>query len=296
MSTTLTPIPDSDNMEPSGPLQRITAQLRGLRRSSRTETAATPRFTPSLPQADLLSEYVHDTVRATSAKRKIIIVAVGIISLNALIWFGQAPLINAARSGLTASEVSMTEYNEQVNALAPIRDLYGEIIAQKKTVNRTLSSEVLTSTLLRTVADAAPQHGVTLTAVNVGVTGIPGTSEGTDVSGCPNPDPFQATTTIGCVTINGTAPSRADAAAFLNSIDQSAAFINAYLSAAQVNEGESRLSFTASVALAQAAFSGRYEATAPTSPIGDAAPNEQPPPSACDLAPGACAPIDDPEG
>ena len=76
------------------------------------------------------------------------------------------------------------------------------------------------------------------------------------VSACPGPDPFNTKPVIGCITLAGSATSRAQVGELVIALDRIGLFVEPFISTTSASD--STVTFGGSVGLSQAAFSKRY--------------------------------------
>ena len=96
---------------------------------------------------------------------------------------------------------------------------------------------------------------------------------GTSTAGasvCPGPDPFQTETIIGCVTLSGTAVSRAEVGELVTRLGSMGLFVEPFISTTTTGDTAS-VTFSGSVGLSEKVYSNRY---APAAPAGTAAPTD----------------------
>ena len=77
------------------------------------------------------------------------------------------------------------------------------------------------------------------------------------VSPCPGPDPFNTKPVIGCMTLSGTAASRAEVGDLVIALGASDLFVEPFISTT-TSGGRPTVTFSGSVGLSQTAYSNRY--------------------------------------
>ena len=88
---------------------------------------------------------------------------------------------------------------------------------------------------------------------------------------CPGPDPFQTETIIGCVTLSGTAVSRAQVGELVTNLGSMGLFVEPFISTTTTGDSAS-VTFSGSVGLSEKVYSRRY-APAPATTTDPAAPS-----------------------
>lgn len=233
---------------------------------------------PVVPTVNLLSPWVFDALQTRRLRRRF---AVGAALLALLIgagWAVQELRIRQAEQVLTVEQAETARLTAETNELAPVRVYVATVEGQKTTVSQTMANEVLTSRVLAALRAATPA-GATVESVAVTVSPPPppppspapapdGSTEGAETpppapvappveSPCPGPDPFNTRTVVGCVTLSGTADSRATVGSLVIRLGGERLFVEPFINTTTTAEGD-EVSFTGSVGLSEKAVSGRY--------------------------------------
>jgi hypothetical protein len=192
-------------------------------------------------------------------------------------WAVQELRIRQAEQVLTVEQAETARLTAEANELAPVRVYVATVEGQKATVSQTMANEVLTSRVLAALRTATPA-GATVESVAVTVSPPPpppappapapdGSTDGEAPppapvappveSPCPGPDPFNTRTVVGCVTLSGTADSRATVGSLVIRLGGERLFVEPFINTTTTAEGD-EVSFTGSVGLSEKAVSGRY--------------------------------------
>lgn len=234
---------------------------------------------PVVPTVNLLSPWVFDALATRRLRRSFAVAAALLALLVGAGWAVQELRIRQAEQVLTVEQAETARLTAEANELAPVRVYVATVEGQKGTVAQTMANEVLTSRILAALREATPA-GATMTSVAVTVSPPPpppapapapeSTADGEAAetpapapvpvpveSPCPGPDPFNTRTVVGCVTLSGTADSRATVGAFVIRLGGERLFVEPFINTTTTAEGD-EVSFTGSVGLAEKAVSGRY--------------------------------------
>lgn len=235
---------------------------------------------PVVPTVNLLSPWVFDELQTRRLRRRFVVAAALLVLLVGAGWAVQELRIRQADQVLTVERAETARLTAQVNELAPVRVYVATVEGQKATVAQAMANEVRSSRILEALQDATPA-GVSVSSVAVTISPPPpppppaaaptdGATDGTDAetpapppvpvpveSPCPGPDPFNTRTVVGCVTLSGTADSRATVGSFVIRLGGERLFVEPFINTTTTAEGD-EVSFTGSVGLSDKALSGRY--------------------------------------
>jgi hypothetical protein len=138
-----------------------------------------------------------------------------------------------------------------------------------------MAQEIYFSKVLAGLRAASP-IGSSMQSISVTIApaAAPGASTGTpDGSVCPGPDPFRTETIVGCVTLSGTAVSRAEVGELVTNLGSSELFVEPFISTTTTGDAQT-VSFSGSVGLSEKVYSHRYGPVPTTSssaaPLPDA--------------------------
>lgn len=231
---------------------------------------------PVVPTVNLLSPWVFDALQTRRLRRRFAVAAALLALLIGAGWAVQELRIRQAEQVLTVEQAETARLTAETNKLAPVRVYVATVEGQKGTVAQAMANEVLTSRILAALRAATPA-GATVASVAVTVSPPPpapvapapapeGDTAATPApapapvpveSPCPGPDPFNTLTVVGCVTLSGTADSRATVGSFVIRLGGERLFVEPFINTTTTAEGD-EVSFTGSVGLSEKAVSGRY--------------------------------------
>ncbi len=208
-------------------------------------------------------------------------------------WAFQVLSLRSAEATLNGEEAAAAARQAQITELAPVRSYVEGVRGRATEVETTMSTDISFSQSLLSLVRAAPA-GITIDSAAVTVltaaqaaaasgvvaaapdptatedtaeAGVPAVADdptrGLSGSGCPGPDPFAATPSVGCLVISGTATDRRTVGQLVQRLAQQDLFVEPFISttttdAADPTGGDS-LSFSGTVGLTPLVFSGRYD-------------------------------------
>jgi len=192
--------------------------------------------TVSLPRVNLLPGAIRQSIRINNTIKRFAIASGVIVGLAVVVYLMQIPAINQAEEKLNISMESNQELNAQVVALSPIGELYAALTRQQDFVKETLASSPRASEVFMRMQRAADQVGpsaVTINSTSISYQGIP--LPDATFNPCPNPDPFNESITIGCMSFNATADSRDQISSFLNYLAADPLFVGPFVDSSIIN-------------------------------------------------------------
>jgi hypothetical protein len=215
-----------------------------------------------LPAVNLLSDSAFARLAARRLRHRFGAGAVAMAVLVAGAWGFQHVRVEEARKLVAVEQAETTRLTGQTQVLAPVRTYVSGVAVQQQTVQTAMAGEVYLSDVLDGVRDATPV-GAELVSVAVtvtpaaGSTGAEGAAAVGTVSACPGPDPFNTRTVIGCVTLSGTAGSRAEVGDMVIALGASPLFVEPFISTTTTGDTDA-VTFSGSVGLSEKVLSGRY--------------------------------------
>lgn len=219
---------------------------------------------PGLPGVNLLSPATFDLLKVRQLRIRFAAGAVALVVLAAGLWTVQHLRISETRKLVAVEQAETARLNSETRVLLPVKAYVAGVAAQKATVKTTMSREIYFSRVLDGIRQATPvgasldNVAVTLAATDPAAapaagapaTGVPG------VSACPGPDPFNTKPVIGCITLAGTALTRAQVGELVVALDRINLFVEPFIST--TSAADRTVTFSGSVGLSKAAFSKRY--------------------------------------
>ena len=219
-------------------------------------------FAIGLPVVNLLSPSVFEAMAARRLRRRFVAAGLALMLLAGGAWGVQHLRAVQADKLLTVERGETSRLTAQTQDLAPVSTYVAEVAKQKSVVKKTMAAEALLSEVLDDLRLATPAGvrietlGATIDAAQpAGTTSQPNQTAGP--STCPAPNPFVRKTAVGCVTLTGTATSRAAVGQLVSNLGRSGVFVAPYVTTTATADGE-RVIFSGSVAVSKRVFSNRY--------------------------------------
>lgn len=244
-------------------------------------------FTATLPGVDLLSAEVQQAVEQQRLKRLFVILGAFALIGVVAVWLVQAGMIAVAQNKLEVEQGKAADLAAQQAALADVQVYYGQVAANTFSIQSTMSKEVLVSEVLSDLNRVTPA-GISLTNVGVVVdasvplapppaaappaadgqaapapTAAPAPAAAVDpalATPCPSQDPYAlGSVSAGCVTVDGTASSRALLGDWLDRIDKDKTFTVAFIPSTTSDTDGGGVTFSATIGLdAATVYLNRY--------------------------------------
>lgn len=223
-----------------------------------------------VPTVNLLSPWAFEAIATRRLRQRFVAAAVVLVLLLGAGWMVQRLRVGQAEEALTAGRAETARLAAQTKELAPVRTYVATVDQQTVTVQEAMKNEVRLSRVLAGLGRATPT-GAKVGSVTVTVSppsGGPGTTAAAapvtptaagdgEPSTCPGPDPFNTRVVVGCVTLSGSARSRASVGALVVSLGRDPLFVEPFISTTTTAEGD-EVTFTGSVGLSTKAFTRRY--------------------------------------
>ena len=212
------------------------------------------------PVVNLLSPWVFEAM-ATQRLRLRFMLAAGVLAL--LIgagWAVQQVRVDRAEQALWVEQAQTARLSGHTEELAAVRTYVAAVDRQKQLAQGAMKKEVYVSRLMSGL-ERASGGGVDVDSIAITVTpavedaaaaGDPATE-----ATCPGPDPYSTRVVAGCVTLSGTAESRAAVGALVENLGADPLFVEPFISTTTTAE-DAGLAFTGSVGVSTKAFSRRY--------------------------------------
>lgn len=212
-----------------------------------------------LPQVNLLSPATFVQLATRRLRRRFVGAGVGLVLVVAAAGTAEHFRVVDAERALATEQVETARLVDETLALAPVRALVDGVTRQTQTVDGAMAGEIYTSDaigalILATAYDVRIET-LTLTAAPPVTAG--GGAVAPVMTPCPGPDPFNTRTVIGCVTVSGTAPGRAEVGEFVIRLGDIDLFVEPFVSVT-TNADAAGVSFSGSVGLSRTAYSRRF--------------------------------------
>lgn len=230
---------------------------------------------PGLPTVNLLSQSEFDRMAVRRLRQRFVAGGVALLLLVGAGWFLQHQRVSDAEKLVAVEQAETNRLTAQTQTLVTIKTYVTGVAAQEATVETTMAREIFFSKVLEGIRTASPTGtslqsiAVTLAPDAVASASIaPGTPAASAASAvCPGPDPFKTQTIIGCVTLSGTAASRAEVGELVTNLGSMGLFVEPFISTTTAGDA-APVSFSGSVGLSEKVYSHRY---APATPAADPA-------------------------
>jgi len=218
-------------------------------------------FPIGLPAVNLLSPSVFEAMAARTIRRRFVAAAFVLALLVGGGWGVQHLRSVQAEKLLTVERAETSRLTADNKALAPVSVYVAEVANQKTVVKKAMANEALMSRVLDDLRVATPT-GVRIETANATINGAqPGAKAGetgaTAANACPAPNPFVKQASVGCVTLTGTAISRAVVGQFVIKLGSAGVFVAPYVTTTSTADGE-RVTFSGSVSVSKRVYSNRY--------------------------------------
>jgi hypothetical protein len=218
---------------------------------------------PALPGVNLLSASAFSRLATRRLRLRFLVAGAALVALVVASGTLQHLRVVEAERTLAVEQVETTRLGADNQALAPVRSFVSGVALQKQTVESNMAGEIYTSEVLAALRGAA-LPGLRLESLSLVVAASGPATAMADAAGatplmtpCPGPDPFNTRTVTGCVTLTGTAGSRAEVGELVIALGNIDLFVEPFISTTTTAD-LTGVSFSGSVGLSRAAFSRRY--------------------------------------
>ena len=226
-------------------------------------SVARQHFEIDLPAVNLLSPSVFEAMAVRSLQRRFAAAAVALVLLVGGGWLVQHMRSEQAAKLLVVEQGETARLTAKAEDLAPVSTYVATVAKQKILVSKTMATEALLSSVLDDLAVATPEGVrvetlsavVTSTKIQTAQTSTTQTGQNGE-NACPAPDPFKRSTAVGCVTMTGTATTRAAIGRLIDRLG-AGVFVAPYITTTANADG-TKLTFTGSVGVNSRVYSKRY--------------------------------------
>lgn len=216
-----------------------------------------------IPVVNLLSPWVFEAMATRRLRLRFLIAAGVLAALVGAGWAVQQMRVDRAEQALWVEQQQTSRLAGHTEELAAVRTYVAAVDRQKQLAQGAMKQEVYVSRLMSGLARAA-RGGADVDTIAITVTpaveGAAGAEAAADPAGeatCPGPDPYSTRPVAGCVTLSGTASSRAAVGELVEKLGADPLFVEPFISTTTTAEGAG-LAFTGSVGVSTKAFSRRY--------------------------------------
>lgn len=212
-------------------------------------TFGTSTTTAAMPRVNLLPPEIAE--KAGLRKAQVAMAATGLaaVAVVGVLYVNQTAQVSRAQAAKTRATEQSAKLRTELNGLQGVRDLQNQVDVASATLTSAMASEVLWSRYLHDMTLTIPENVWlnSFTAVVNGPTAAPAGSAVLDPG-------------LGTVTINGSALTHDDVAAWLESLAKQKGYANPYFtnSVEKLIGDRVVVDYASTVNLTPAALSGRY--------------------------------------
>jgi Tfp pilus assembly protein PilN len=220
---------------------------------------------PVLPSVNILSPWVFERMAISRLRHRFALAGFVLVLLIAAGWAIQGLRVDQAEKVLAVEQAETARLTAETNELASVKTFIAAVGQQQLTVQGSMAGEIYFSRVLEELQNATPFAAKVDTlsvvldpnaaAAALGTAPTPAEAIPT-ASPCPGPDPFNTKLVIGCITLSGSAGTRADVGEFVINLGAEELFVEPFISTTTAGDGS--ITFSGSVGLSEKVYSGRY--------------------------------------
>jgi Tfp pilus assembly protein PilN len=223
----------------------------GRRRGTATEPAA----------VNLLSPWVLDELRVRRLRKRFLLGALALAVVVAGTWSYLRLDLSRDRQGLRDDEAVGAGLSQQIGDLADVKQYVANITVRAGDVEDTMSRQLGFADVMRSIEGALPP-GASVDTVEVTVPTDPQEIDPAApplAAACPGADPFGARPVVACLSLTGTAASRAEVSDLLQALAEVDVFVEPFVSATSTGDADvDGVRFEGTLGLDAAAYTGRF--------------------------------------
>jgi len=232
---------------------------------------------PGVASVNLLSPWVFEELRVHQLRRRFMLGLVVLVVAIALVWSALRFNLHRTNEDLRGEQAVGVGLTNKLRDLGPVKTYVDGVTRRVITVKGATYDDVAFSRVLGSL-DAATPDAATISTISVELAAAePDTSKdsketpadkakkaatdparGLVGNTCPGPDPFGTKVVVGCVTITGTAASRDAVSALVIALGGDKLFVEPFVDTTTTEDSDA-VTFSGSVGLSPAVFSGRYD-------------------------------------
>jgi Tfp pilus assembly protein PilN len=240
------------------------AEKKALKKADKA--ARKNQLVPVLPSVNILSPWVFERMAISRLRRLFALAGVVLMVLVAAGWVVQGLRIDQAEKVLAVEEAETARLSVETNQLTPVKSYVATVGQQQLSVQNNMAAEIYFSRVLEEFQNATPfaanvesiSIALDPNAGSVALGQAPAVGEAIPVeSPCPGPDPFNTKLVIGCITLSGSAASRADVGELVINLGNEELFVEPFISTTTAGDGTG-VTFSGSVGLSDKVYSRRY--------------------------------------
>lgn len=251
---------------------RADLQVEGLTRAERKaqkkadKAARKDQMVPVLPSVNILSQWVFERMAVSRLRRRFALAAFVLVLVIGAGWAIQGLRVDQAEKVLAVEQAETARLTAETSTLTPVKAYVATVGQQELTVQNNMAAEIYFSRVLEELQNATPYAARVETvsvaldpnAGSVALGNAPAVGEEIPVeSPCPGPDPFNTKLVIGCITLSGSATTRADVGEFVINLGNEELFVEPFISTTTAGDGTG-VTFNGSVGLSEKVYSRRY--------------------------------------
>ena len=224
------------------------------------------QLVPQLPAVNILSPWVFEQMAVSQLRRRFGLAAFVLALVVVAFWAIQGLRVDQAEQVLAVEQAETARLTGETSALAPVQTFVATVGQQQLSVQNNMAAEIYFSRVLEELQNATPfaanVESVSIAldpnAGSVALGNAPAVGEALPVvSPCPGPDPFNTKLVIGCITLSGSAGSRADVGEFVINLGAEELFVEPFISTTTSGDAD-EVTFSGSVGLSDKVYSRRY--------------------------------------
>ena len=221
---------------------------------------------PQLPAVNILSPWVFERMAVSQLRRRFGLAAFVLALVVVAFWAIQGLRVDQAEQVLAVEQAETARLTAETAKLAPVQTFVATVGQQQLSVQNNMAAEIYFSRVLEELQNATPfaanveSVSVALdpNAGSVALGNAPAVGEGIPVeSPCPGPDPFNTKLVIGCITLSGSAGTRADVGELVINLGAEELFVEPFISTTTSGDAD-EVTFSGSVGLSDKVYSRRY--------------------------------------
>ena len=224
------------------------------------------QLVPVLPSVNILSPWVFERMAISQLRQRFTLAGLVLILFVVAGWAVQGLRIDQAEKVLAVEQAETSRLTAETNELAPVQTFVATVGQHQLSVQNNMAAEIYFSRVLEELQNATPfaanVESVSIAldpnAGSVALGNDPAVGEALPVvSPCPGPDPFNTKLVIGCITLSGSAGSRADVGELVINLGAEELFVEPFISTTTSGDAD-EVTFSGSVGLSDKVYSRRY--------------------------------------
>lgn len=208
-------------------------------------------FTPTLPAVNVIPVSVVEGYRNKNTIRNFVRAGIGIAGVIALIFAYTNIGEFAHQANLTQLENEGQSLQKSMAELQPYANYEKEVEEKIKIISNIMVTDVDMQKIVDFVFNTASANSIRVTQMNIKLLS---SGEGD----CISIDPFETTSVIGCVTIQGVQADAPALNSFFKTISETKGYTSTFINNAQYNDDPTNNSFSGSFSFTADLYSNKY--------------------------------------